>query len=287
MGRSGLVNPLLDVVPGIEFGELRPFGHKVRQEIDARKRGGLVTKVAVFWQDLDNAQIFEISANSKFAPASLLKTPILIAALKKADATPGFLDRKVPYAAPPGDVAPNILSQLPPLVVGKEYSVDELLRVMTARSDNGAALTLYNLIGEEPLQRVYRDFGILIPDVRGPADSMSVREFSAFFRILYNASYLSREQSERALEYMAQSEFKQGLVTGVPLGVIVAHKFGERKDDGTRQLHDCGIVYEPEEPYILCIMTRGTSFEEQARTISSISRIVYDEVHAEAVKEQR
>jgi len=27
------------------------------------------------------------------------------------------------------------------------------------------------------------------------------------------------------------------------------------------QLHDCGIVYYPETPYLLCVMTKGWNFE--------------------------
>ena len=46
-----------------------------------------------------------------------------------------------------------------------------------------------------------------------------------------------------------------------------------------KQLHDCGIVYYPKHPYLLCVMTRGDSFEYLDDTIRDISHLVYQEVN--------
>lgn len=65
----------------------------------------------------------------------------------------------------------------------------------------------------------------------------------------------------------------------MPASVKVAHKFGERLlEDSTRQLHDCGIVYYPENPYLICIMTHGNVYENLEKTIQDISKMVYKEV---------
>jgi hypothetical protein len=56
-----------------------------------------------------------------------------------------------------------------------------------------------------------------------------------------------------------------------------SHKFGERKflDSGETQFHDCGIVYLPKKPYLLCIMTRGTDLNKATKVIKNISQAVY------------
>jgi hypothetical protein len=61
--------------------------------------------------------------------------------------------------------------------------------------------------------------------------------------------------------------------------IPVAHKFGERTGfaGGVKQLHDCGIVYYPKNPYLLCIMTRGTDFTKLESTIAAVSKMVYQE----------
>ena len=78
--------------------------------------------------------------------------------------------------------------------------------------------------------------------------------------------------SEKALGLLQKSEFHKGLVAGVPSGTIVAHKFGERDGltIGEKQLHDCGIIYYPGNPYLLCVMTRGDNFDELAGVVFDV-----------------
>ena len=82
------------------------------------------------------------------------------------------------------------------------------------------------------------------------------------------------------------TSFKDGLLAGVPRDVTVAHKFGSRRigESEKVQLHDCGIVYAPERPYILCVMTQGSDFTKLAGVIKSISANVYQSVATELKK---
>jgi len=280
--QRGLLNPLIDLAPDADLADLKPFEHKVARLIDQRLGDGRAIQISVFWQDLDNGQTFNIAAGEKFVPASLLKVPIMIAVLKKAEAEPGLLERRLVYAPNERVLSFQFRPDAPPLERGREYSVDELLRAMVADSDNGAALILLDLAGPDAMDRVYRDFGITIPDFRGPMDSVTVREYAALFRTLYNAAYLDRAMSARALGYLARSRFAGGLVAGAPAGWTVAHKYGERELGDVRQLHDCGIVYQPQEPYVLCVMTRGKDYESLVEVIASIARLVSSEVDAQA-----
>ena len=80
------------------------------------------------------------------------------------------------------------------------------------------------------------------------------------------------------LGLLSQSTFQQGLVAGLPAGIVVAHKFGERGYNNPTipdQLHDCGIVYT-KKPYVICVMTQGTGYDAMAGIIAHISKMVYD-----------
>ena len=85
--------------------------------------------------------------------------------------------------------------------------------------------------------------------------------------------------SEHALSLLAQSGYDVGIKAGVPKDVEVAHKFGERSgfEGDLKQLHDCGIIYYPENPYLLCVMTQGQNFDDLSATIGMISKMVYEE----------
>jgi beta-lactamase class A len=103
-----------------------------------------------------------------------------------------------------------------------------------------------------------------------------VKDYAGFFRILYNATYVSRTASEWILGALSESTFQKGIVAGVPRGTAIAHKFGERTiDDTTEQLHDCGIVYG-KNPYIICVMSRGKAYEKLEDFISAISKTTYN-----------
>ena len=108
---------------------------------------------------------------------------------------------------------------------------------------------------------------------------MSVTDNASFFRILYNASYLTKDNSQKALDLLSKVDFTDGIRAGVPSSVKVANKFGEREVGNIIQLHDCGIVYFKDHPYLLCIMSRGTDFTKLAASIKNISRLVYLEVN--------
>ncbi len=128
---------------------------------------------------------------------------------------------------------------------------------------------------------VYNDFDMQINGPGTQDDSkVNVKDYSSFFRILYNASYLNQTDSQKILGLLVNSEFLNGLVAGVPASVKVSHKFGERENStgNTVQLSDCGIVYYPGHPYLLCISTKGTDINLQTQAIQKISASVYGQV---------
>jgi beta-lactamase class A len=150
---------------------------------------------------------------------------------------------------------------------------------MIIYSDNDAAQLLIENIDPGKLVKIYTDFGIELPDAEPSGTQVDVKTYAGFFRILFNASYLNRDNSEKALKLLSQVEFKDGLVAGVPGNILTAHKFGERIGDGNQQqLHDCGIVYYPGHPYLLCVMTRGNSALELEKFIQDTSRLVFEEI---------
>ena len=78
---------------------------------------------------------------------------------------------------------------------------------------------------------------------------------------------------------MAATDYHDALPAGVPPNIAVAHKFGEAgTGDTDRQLHDCGIVYFPDHPYLACIMTRGDDTGELKDSIAAISKFIYEKI---------
>ncbi|MBP6989161.1 serine hydrolase [Candidatus Shapirobacteria bacterium] len=101
--------------------------------------------------------------------------------------------------------------------------------------------------------------------------------FSGF----YSTPHILIRKCLKNFSLLSQVEYQNALVRGVNNPqIIISHKFGERTFEATseRQLHDCGIVYYPEKPYLVCIMTRGQDFSKLSSAIAKLSQVIYESV---------
>lgn len=254
---------------------------KIDNLIDKYLMEKKISEASVYFRDLANGPWIGINESKKFTPASLLKVPILITYYKIAETKPDILQTKILADSNyEGITIPNIMPTKK-IISGQTYTVDELLTYMITDSDNHAANILLNEIPKDFFIKTYSDLGLAFPDISQPDNYMTVKDYASFFRVLYNASYLNKNYSEKALNLLSKSEYKNGLVAGVPSHTEVAHKFGERRDEAKNinQLHDCGIIYKQDKNYLLCIMTRGQNFDNLATTIKDISELVYQNVN--------
>jgi len=282
-GQHDYINPLLacDVADDvISNPDITPFKEKIEQFLDTRLDKRWATKVGVYYRELNDGYWFSIGDSEKFIPASMRKLPLMIALLKQAETESGLLERSVTFDLSNDYNQAQNFKPSQTLVVGNKYSVRDLIYRMIVYSDNNAFTSLTRIVNPALLETVYSNLRLLNPRAINDDDFLSVQTYESFFRILYNASYLNRRSSEWALEILSKSEFRTGLVSGVPPGVKVSHKFGEKSDatEGTVQLHDCGIIYYPQHPYLLCVMSKGPNFELLDDVIAEISRISYAEV---------
>jgi beta-lactamase class A len=279
--KGQLTRPLVscDTTTSIKAKEFDKFETQVSNNIDDLLINHKATHVSIYFRDMDNGAWFGINEKEKFSPASLLKVPNMIAILREAQTNPDILKKEIPYTSKLLAEEPHFPAEKQ-IEIGKSYTVDDLVNYMIVYSDNEAMRLLRNNYDTKFFNQIYNDLGMNIPDDNNPDDFMTVKTYSSFFRILYNASYLNEPLSEKALNLLSQVKFNQGIVGGVPAGIVVAHKFGERVIEGSniKQLHDCGIIYYPDEPYLLCIMTRGNDYDQLANIIQDLSKKVWNEV---------
>lgn len=239
--------------------------------------------ISLYYRDLRNGPWFGINEDNTYSPASLLKVPLMIAYYKYSEHNPGIFEKEIVF----DKASPEFFQQVNPkehIEFGKTYTVSQLMESMIKHSDNEATNILFQNISQKDLALVFGDLGISMPDIYNANNTMSVKDYATFFRILYNASYLSKDMSEQALSLLSKVEYKNGLVAGVLKDIPVSHKFGERESlsndkQVVRQLHDCGIVYHPKRPYLICIMTKGKNFEILSSIVAKISKTIYEQVN--------
>lgn len=283
-GGYRFISPLLDCRASND-GSFERASQMKREIVKVEER--IVTNpdifhLSVYFLDLNEGYWVGQNENERFTPASLMKVPVLIAYLKKAQDDPDLLTKKLVYR---DDVnAPKATYSYQPtkrLVAGREYSIEEILEHMIVYSDNNAVQLLLSQIDSSYYEDVYDDLMISSYYSGETENYMTVREYSAFFRVLYNASYLNRKMSEKALDILSRSDFSLGLTAGLPRNQVVAHKYGERETGDYKQLHDCGIIYRKDSPYLLCVMTRGNDYKKLEELIREVSSKVWQTLNSE------
>jgi beta-lactamase class A len=270
------VKPILWVDENCESDNLVSTKLKVAEIIEKYKQTSGVTTASLYLRA--NGQWTVVNGDDKYEPGSLFKVPVLITILKMEEAHPGFLNMPVTYVkkiATGKDVAYGSKS----IQLGHSYTIKELLTYMIKYSDNAATILLENNMDNKVLQKLFSDVGVDVPNIYADKYVFTVRDYSLFMRIIFNAGYLTIENSEYAAELLSECEFKDGIIKGIPANTKIAHKFGESGNQFEKQLHESAVVYlDNGGGYLLTVMTKGKDLKKLSDLIGEISRTVYQDV---------
>jgi beta-lactamase class A len=270
----------------IENGALEK---KLNSYIQTEYQNHTADGIAVYYRNLLNNNWSGINYEVQYHPGSMMKVLVMLAYFRQNEQDPYTFDRTLVYS-PNIDAQANSMNyeQQSSLIVGQSYTILQLIEAMIENSDNGADILLLNNVNHKILDDIFNDLSIKNPDETKDF-TISATQYSAFLRILYNATYLTQADSEQALSILSKSTFYDGISAGVPKDVSTAQKYGEFVDTDASQknvsaveLSNCGIIYAPNNPYELCVMTKGAydgkgQADEQrlASIIKDISGIVY------------
>ncbi len=276
------IDPLLAyIIPSsIQDERFTSLRNKVSKFIDLQKQNGL-SDASVYISDLNRGRWIGVNENVQYNPASMLKVVIMVAYFKDSEKNPAILGKNLLYAQDLNNLLKkDQFNSQSSLQISRWYSVDYLINKMIVDSDNGAEFTLLHNINQSSLESIYTALKIQSPEKVDGNFIISPRTYSLFFRIIYSATYLDKDLSEKALNILSKTTFEDGIVAGLPEGMTVSHKFGEyvnveNNQIGSIELHDCGIVYYPSYPYLLCVMTKGNNLDVLKNTIKEISSMVY------------
>jgi beta-lactamase class A len=240
-----------------------------------------VKHISIYFYSFKTAKEIKINDTYKYYPASLEKVPIMIAYLKIAQSYPTILQYPLSYTLNDSKPYKQNIVLGKNIYYNKKYTVDELIQKMIEFSDNKATNVLFDHLNTRIITNVFTDLGIKNPEVNNINYLISVSDYAKFFKALYKEDYLNKGMSQKAMHYLIESKYRNGLVAGVPSSVPVAEKFGERifyKPEKISQFHECGIFYT-HDPYLLCVMTDGNNIYQQSDIVKDISQLVYSEIN--------
>ena len=294
------IYPLLS----IKYGNARNFientalEKQINNYVQTQYQNNNANSVSVYYRNLLNNQWAGVNADIQYHPGSMMKVVVMMTYYRESQIDPTILQKNLVYSSNISQqITSTDLKQQSDLIVGKSYTVEQLIESMIQNSDNGAISLLLNNINHKILDDVFNDLNIKNPDDTSDF-TISATEYANFLRILYNATYLTEDSSEQALKVMSQSTFQKGISAGVPSNVVTSQKYGEYVDTDTTgkyitaiELSNCGIIYAQDNPYELCVMTKSPysgngSVDEQRLTsiLKDVSSIVYSYVDSNSKK---
>jgi hypothetical protein len=268
---------------------LRPFRYKVKALVESDLKAGEAAVISVYFRDLRDGHRFGIREQEKFSVDTNLKLPLMIAYLKWAESSPLLLNRR--FSSPissegalDGRVQPRDLHER-----GKAFKVSTLIQRMIAENDSEAYNMLLANLPPAYLQRIFKDIYINYDPMKHD-EPMPFSAYASFYRVLFDASYLNRDMSEKALRFLSRAAYRDGIISGIPPDIDVVSKYGERTIEdpatglpvGMKQLHEVGIVYHPHHPYIIGVMVRGSDPSRLRKVMHDLSALIFEEVYRQS-----
>jgi beta-lactamase class A len=227
------------------------------------------SQFAFFFEYLPTGVTIGVNEKDEFSAASLLKVPVVMAYYlqqetegKSHDSEAVILTKKMLHVD---------YGSLWKRGEGAKVTLGEAVEYALKESDNTAVEVIISKTNYKYFQEVYDGLDVDSKEVR-EIPVITLKNYSSILKALFFASVVNKEHSEKILSLLTESIYKDKLPSGVSENIKVAHKIGVADN----QLYtDCGIVYVPRRPYLLCLFS--VSDENMARDrMEKISKTVYD-----------
>lgn len=166
---------------------------------------------------------------------------------------------------------------------------EETVGQMIIYSDNRAANELIDLLGMGNINAFIAENGFSAGTSlnrkmleSGTENYTTTKDCAAALEAIYNGTYVSREASEKILEFLLQQDAVNKIPDGihsVDADAVVGNKTGEisGNDMGSYVIGDIAIVYGSRQSrdFVICIIENGLYSEGIKETISEMAAMAY------------
>ncbi|NVM56045.1 MAG: serine hydrolase [Candidatus Helarchaeota archaeon] len=236
-------------------------------------------------RDLASGDEFHLNGDVVFPVASSIKIPILIELFNKAKAGSIDLDKKVTIRDGDKVKGSGVLKEMGDGTV--TLTMRDLATLMIIVSDNTATNMLIDAVGMDDVNAMLRELGLeetrfhrkmqdhqAISEGRDNFSTPS--EFARLMERLFGHEGIDQWVCDQTLLVLRKPKATP-ISRALPYEVEVADKDGDMP--GVRC--DVGVVYQPERPYVIAIMTKNVppSDLKKLRTneaITNVSKMTYE-----------
>jgi beta-lactamase class A len=249
-----LLDPARQLVPQSDYIiNLQPL-REYLQDLGAQYPDMLT----IYYEQLNSGANISVNQELHLYPASLSKIALAMIVAHKVEKGVWKWDTKLDHTAA------NLSSdsgELYKTIGDGPTTIDKLLSELLINSDNTAQNILRKNVAIEDYLSLQEETGL--EELYNDQGFISAKEYSRMVRVLYTSSYLERDDSQKILELMTKSTFRDYLSQGIPEGIKFAHKYGENMEQSI--FADSGIVYDNGHPYMITVLIKGKDSSEKTR----------------------
>ncbi len=237
-------------------------------------------EVGLVIRDLGTGWTLQIDPDKAFAAASMVKVPIMAACLEAQTEGRLSLEDRMTLKRSDKTLGSGLLRRKRS---GSVFTVDQLVELMVAHSDNTATNMLIDRLGFDYLNGVFREMGLETTSLarkmmdfgsrgKGVENYTTAREMADILERMYRRDCFSAEVSGMCLDYLKSQKVNDRIPRLLPKNVVVAHKTGLERE----VCHDAGIVFTERGDFLISVFTRTTRGVRTAKTfISGVSALAY------------
>jgi beta-lactamase class A len=292
--KTGLCVALLAVILHAQSVSTAPTSLNAKQKVLWDKLEATIRQsdrdldgvLGIALEDLRSGQKFFLREDELFPQASTIKIAVLAELYHQnqqaVQGTPGKAKLSDLYTVQASDLVPDsdIMGGLTPSVT--KITNRDLATMMVAVSDNSATNVLIDRLGMDNVNALMDSIGLPHTRLRrkmmdlkaaseGRENISTPREMLLLLEQIYQGKVLNKEMTEDLLRVLSTHK-ESWLSRDLPEGLRVADKTGSL--EGVR--NNCGIIFVPNRPYLLCVMTTYLSKERDGEEIiTHISSAAY------------
>ncbi len=284
--RTGAAHYVVSASGSVSPG-LRPSGLDEKQVKWAAMETAVRKKVAAFRgevglviRDLGTGWTFQVDPDKIFPSASMVKVPIMAACLEAEREGRLSLDDRVTLKRSDKTTGSGLLRRNRS---GSVFTVDRLVELMVAHSDNTATNMLIDRLGFDYLNGAFREMGLETTNLarkmmdfgsrgRGIENYTTAREMADILERMYRRDCFCPEVSGMCLDYLKSQKVNDRIPRLLPKNIVVAHKTGLER----QVCHDAGIVFTERGDFLISVFTRTLRGSRTAKSlISGVSALAY------------
>ncbi|NMB69911.1 serine hydrolase [candidate division WWE3 bacterium] len=211
---------------------------------------------SIYIQNLTTEKNYSINPTETFYAASLYKVPVAVSAVMYMTDSKKTLDDTVMLISSDFSSGTGVLGKYP---AGTNLTYREIFESLLKESDNTAQTLLLRTIPSGYIAKGFSLNNTFVWNTEFLSDNITSSYYYAqYLSEVYTGNYIPSDYRNFIFKTMENTSFDDRMTPYFKKGSIFSHKIGSWGD--TQNWHDCGILTNREQKFVVCVMSTRASF---------------------------